>query len=121
MRRITPTGWGKQKGTPVEQLGTLEAVVRAMAAVEGVLSDGGVIIIPRLIARTDVERVIRDAGFDPYYFALVSASGGPGSLYNIRPETVVGVAPDAFEGIPGEMWADMQRIMSSRFRTVFWG
>lgn len=115
MRRITPTGWAKQKGTPVEQLGSTEAVLEAMGW-EGVL-----IVASHEAATRAAEIWITKGPASATVLRYLVASGGPALLYETPRDAVLGVDVDAFAGVPGEVWADMQRILTTRFKTVFWG
>lgn len=124
MQRITPTGWGKATGTPVRQLGSTKAVLAAMGW-EGVLivANAGAGARATKIWTTE-EPPEGEGGADRTRGAilrLVSATAGPNALYEIPETAVIGVDVDAFAGVPGEVWADMQRILARRFKTVHWG
>jgi hypothetical protein len=112
MRRITPTGWANEKGTPVRQLGSTEAVLKAMGW-NGVLivasADAGCRAL-EIWARANRGEAIR----------TVPARGGPALLYEIHPDTIIGVDVDAFVAVESACWADMQRILTRRFKTVHW-
>jgi hypothetical protein len=118
MERITPTGWGEQKGVPVRQLGSTRAVIEAMAADH---TQGGVFIVNTMAKAREAEALIAEIGLRREAFKILTAAAGPEELYRIPPATVVGIDPEAFAGVSVAMWADMQRILTTRFAKVFWG
>jgi hypothetical protein len=114
--RITPTGWAQQRGTPVKQLGSVEAVIEALPDAPQQVW----LIVPSYRASVHaadwiISRELRKN------IEFASASEGLAALYAIPKDAVVGVAPDAFTGTRAEVWADMQRILTTRFREVIWG
>jgi hypothetical protein len=116
MEYRTPTGIAQQKGMPAKQLGSLESVLEAMNCKGSLIVAGSAAqyealeILPRLTARPD-----------PRSLHFIYATSGPDPLYALHPDTVIGVAPDAFRFVSMVMWADMQRIITKRFKTVHWG
>lgn len=112
MMRITPTGWAQQKGTPVRQLGSTEAVLEAMGW-------NGVLIVGSAAAGRRALEIWRLADKGEAILTI-PARGGPAVLYELDPDTVVGVDVDAFVGMDSACWADMQKILTRRFKTVHW-
>lgn len=113
MRRITPTDWAKQKGEPVKQLGSTEAVLEAMGW-------EGVLIVANTEAANRATEIWMTRSHEGAILRFVAARGGPNLLYEIPPTAVIGVDVDAFVGVEGACWADMQRILTTRFKTVHW-
>lgn len=121
MRRVTPTGLARQRGKVVPRLGSLRAVLEAMNW------DGVVIFANASNAQHRLFQEIADAKAGALFSRAEGArlvpfyaSSGIEALLRIPPDTVIGVDDDAFTGIPSEMWADMQRLLSTRFATVHW-
>ena len=117
MRYVTPTGLAKAGGTPVERLGSLRAVLRAMEF-NGVVifanPSNGMRLFPALQAEL-METGLVQGAIVPLY-----ASAGPNALYELPRETVIGVDDDAFTGVSSAMWADMHKILTTRFPRVYW-
>lgn len=113
MQRITPTGWAKQKGVPVKQLGSTEAVL-------AMLPDGAVIVHGGGQS-TRIQEALQAAGRSRGALTLVGASACPHALLEIPAETVIGVDVDAFVGVMTAMWEDTHRLLTTRFREVHWG
>lgn len=111
MRRITPSKLGSRD--QVAQLGSTEAVLEAMGW-------EGVLIVSNAEAAERAFWIWQKAGRGSA-LRTVAAGGGPNLLYEIPKTTVIGVDVDAFVGVPQDMWADMQVVLSSRFKTVHWG
>ncbi|QAY80353.1 hypothetical protein [Sphingosinicella sp. BN140058] len=114
MQYITPTGWARAKGAPVKQLGSTEAVVRA-------LPETGAILIMSPKQTPELPALLAAAGRKPFSVRAISAGCGPTGLYEIPSHTHVGVAVDAFAGVPSAVWAAMQPIIAKRFASVVWG
>lgn len=108
-RRITPSKLGKRE--PAQQLGSLRAVIDALPA-------GGVLIV-----KSQFDKATQDelAAARSHELQVLSAAGGPMVLYELPPGSIVGVAPDAYQAMPSEQWADVQRVLSTRFAQVIWG
>lgn len=110
---VTPTSHARQRGQPVKQLGSLEAVIAA-------LPDQAWMIVADYRAGVRAAGMILSTGArKTVRFAY--AYEGPAGLYEIPAGAVVGVEPDAFASTPSAMWADMQKILSTRFKEVHWG
>lgn len=108
---LTPTEHAKNGGRVAVQLGSREAVLAAHPPCSHL------IVGQRSQAQPAAE--LAAAAGRPVQPVL--ACGGPAVLYDIPKHAVVGVDPDAFSGIPSAQWADMHRIIASRFATVHWG
>lgn len=116
MRHITPTGYANRKGKPVKRLGSLDAVLEAM-------DYEGVVIFANASNALRLQAALNCADFqhrDKGPIRALCATAGPMALLELPPETVIGVDDDAFTGVRAEMWADMQRILTTRFSTVHW-
>lgn len=114
MKRITATQHAKAKDRPaVRQLGSTQAVLAK-------LPDDGVLIVATRHSNP-AEHLLQCRLGGPGQIRIIAAGGGPAVLYELPPETVVGVDVNAFDGIPTEVWADMQRVLERRFAVVHWG
>jgi hypothetical protein len=113
MKHITPTGFA-QTGNPPPQLGSTEAVVRALPA-------RSFLLIRDIVARAFSWEAVVAAGRDEDGIHLVHASSGPTALCEIPIGATVGVALDAFAGMRADMYEEMQAILAGpRFAKVIW-
>lgn len=105
--RITPTQWARHGGEPVRQLGSTQAVVDA-------LPDGGALVIGQYQDRKDINLRGRE-------LTIITATAGEEPLRLLSPGTALGIAVDAYAGVPSEQWRDLQRLIRTRFPNVIWG
>lgn len=121
MRRLTPTAWGERGGRPrVELLGSTEAVLaRLTEAAENPLGRPQFILVAH--GRVEPVRCLISRRGAAATIVVVSTYTCPPRLWDFPPGAVAGVDVNAWAGIPGAQWAETQRLLQSRFATVFWG
>jgi hypothetical protein len=116
MERLTPTGLAKTGGRRVTLLGSLRAVLERLPDEE----HAALLVVSDERGEDEARRLWRELGRTSRLW-VYAATRGPDELYTFRPETIIGVAPDAYHGILGRMWAAVQRAIETRYQTVHWG
>ena len=113
MEHITPTGWARDGGRQVKRLGGLRPLLEHMM-------DGGALVVPSINAAKEAEAIIAELGYRRGCFTILTDAGGPNQIYELRPNTAIGIHPEAFTRIPGAMWGDWYKALDSRHGWVMW-
>jgi hypothetical protein len=114
-RYITPTGFAKQGGKPVEQLGSLRAVIEA-------LPDGGVLVMATQDDFFEAGDILNPAGRGPEALHVITAAASSydDTMLRFPAETPIGIAPGAYDrSMPQEYERAYAHLR--RFKTVVWG
>lgn len=112
-RRLTPSKLGKAQ--PVQQLGSLEAVLAE-------LPDGGIVVMRVRADFDDVPELLQSAGRRPDALRVITAaeSSYDEVMLRLPTDTPIGIAPGAYDlSLSQEYRRAYEQLR--RFKKVIWG